>query len=93
MSISCHVMHAIEGCRKQTAGKGNRSTYSERAASGAAAVDQLADRVGVVDEVLGEGRIGELVAVGVDESLEVVGDLLCIRVGHAVGGGPLGAPG
>ena len=85
-------MHVIEGCREGNAGKGNRSTYSERAASGAAAVDQLTDRVGVVDEVLGEGRVRELVAVGVDEGLEVDGNILCIRVGHAVGGGLLGAP-
>jgi hypothetical protein len=88
-------MHVIEGCRMETAGKDNHSkcTYSERAASGAAAVDQLANRVGVVDEVRGEGRVGELVAVVVDEGLEVVGDFRCIGVGHAVGGGLLGAPG
>jgi hypothetical protein len=69
------------------------TTYSERAAFGAAAVDQLADGVGVVDEVLGEGLVGELLAVLVDEGLEVVGDLLGIRVGHALGGGLVGAPG
>lgn len=70
-----------------------RCTYSERAAFGAASVDQLADGVGVVDEVDGEGLVGELLAVVVDEGLEVVGNLLCLGVGHAFGGGLLGAPG
>jgi hypothetical protein len=85
----------LKDAARETAGKGNHSrrTYFDRAASGAAAVDQLADGVGVVDEVLGEGRVGERVAVVVDEGLEVVGDLRCIIVGHAVGGGLLGAPG
>jgi hypothetical protein len=68
-------------------------THSEGAAGGAAAVDQLADRVGVVDEIRGEGRVGELVGVCIDKGLEVVGDLLCVGVGHAVGGGLLGTPG
>jgi len=70
-----------------------KCTYSERAAFSAAAVDQLADGVGVVDEVLGQSRVGDLLAVVVDEGLEVVGNLLCILVGHAVGSGLLGAPG
>lgn len=88
-------MHVMVGCREETAGKGDHSkcTYSERAAFGAATVDQLADGVGVVDEVLGEGLVGKLVAVVVDEGLEVVGNLLCLGVGHTVGGGLLGAPG
>jgi hypothetical protein len=90
--MSCN---ARNGRVPRTASKGNRSkcTYSERAASGAATVDQLADGVRVVDEVLGEGLVGELVAVVVDEGLEVVGNLLCVGVAHAVGGGLFGAPG
>lgn len=81
--------------RKRDAGKGNHSkcTYSERAAFGAATVDQLTDGVGVVDEVDGESLVGELLAVVVDKGLEVVGNLLCVLVGHAVGGGLVGAPG
>ena len=83
----------------QTAGKQarvgpsmDRHTYRNVLVGGAGTVDQLDDRVGVVDEVDGEGLVGEGIAVGCDEGLEVVGDGLCVGVAHAVGGGTLSAP-
>jgi hypothetical protein len=60
---------------------------------GAGTVDQFDDRVGVVDKVDGQSLVGEGIAVGRDEGLEVCGDLRGVGVAHAVGGGTLGSPG
>lgn len=68
-------------------------TYRNVLVFSASTVDQLNDRVRVVDEVGGQGLVGEGIAVGSDEGLEVVGDLARIGVAHAVGGGTPVAPG
>lgn len=54
--------------------------------AGAAAVDEGVDGGGVVDEVHGDGGVGELVAVLGDEVLEVGRDLLGLGVAHALAG-------
>lgn len=56
--------------------------YSDWA--GASRVDELNDGVRVVVEVLGQGSIGEFVAVLGDEVLEIGGDLLGIGVAHTL---------
>lgn len=59
----------------------------------ASIVDELNDTVGVVVEVLGEGLLGERVAVGGDESLEIVGHALSVggaHAGTAAGSSPVG---
>ena len=53
--------------------------------AGAAAVDELVDRVRVVVEVGRQRRIGERIAVVGNEVLEVGGHTLCIRAAHALG--------
>jgi hypothetical protein len=67
-------------------------TYRNRAVR-ASIVDELNDTVGVVVEVLGEGLLGERVAIGGDEGLEVVGYTLSVggtHAGTAVGSSPVG---
>lgn len=68
-------------------------TYRNVLVDSTGTVDQLNDRVGVVDEVGGQSLVGEGIAVGCDEGLEVVGDFARIGVAHAVGGGTPVAPG
>jgi hypothetical protein len=51
---------------------------------GAAAVDEGVDGGGVVDEVGGHGRVGELIGVLSDQVLEVGRNLLCLAVAHAL---------
>jgi hypothetical protein len=51
---------------------------------GAAAVDEGVDRGGVIDEVGGHGRVGELIGVLGDQVLEVGRNLLCLAVAHAL---------
>ena len=99
-----HVMHEIverllashADCRQTGMGQANPctgcDTYRNVLVDSAGTVDQLDDRVGVVDEVGGQGLVGEVIAVGCDEGLEVVGDGAGGGVAHAVGGGALRSP-
>ena len=91
---------ACQPCRLQADRHGCKAnpwtgyhTYRNVLVDSAGTVDQLNDRVGVVDEVGGQGLVGEGIAVGRDEGLEVVGDFARIGVAHAVGGGTPVAPG
>lgn len=52
----------------------------------ATTIDQFVNRVRVVDEVGGHGRIGKRIAVVGDEGLEVVRNRLRRGAAHAVGG-------
>ena len=70
-------MHSLCECFNRA------KTYSLWA--GAAAVDELVDRVRVVVEVGRQRRIGERIAVVGNEVLEVGGHALCIRAAHALG--------
>jgi hypothetical protein len=73
---SCEI---VSGCESHESAA---ETYRLRAVW-AAAVDELADGVGVVGEVWGEVGEGAGVAVVVDERLEVVGNGRGFVVGHA----------
>ena len=69
-----------------------RQAYRNVLVDGAGTVDELDDRVRVVNKVSGQGLVGEVIAIGCDEGSEVVGDFACCVVAHAVGGCTLGSP-
>lgn len=55
----------------------------------ATAVDEGVDGSGVIDEIHGDGGVGQLIAVRGDEVLEVGRDLLGLGVAHALPGAAL----
>jgi len=59
------------------------AVHTYRLGAGTAGIDQGGDRVGVVVVADGQSLVGERGGVVGDEVLEVVGDLLCLCLGHA----------